>query len=733
MKKKKNLFNIEEFKKSLSFEKIDFCLGIDVDDSFLYKKNIIVIANKQLFLFNENKEIIKQLDYDQIVDFKADYYINYGRLFVFTNKGKELFCYFDKGKSNQIGNFIQNYKNIFEGKNVPFHKDKHICPKCNRPIDPIKNYCTHCYSKKSTLKHLLLYIKRYKGALALITLMLILSGLIGFFIPVLTRKILYNEVLEPTGRWYGEILLFSATYLLLTIISAILNVFYGRIMAKTSSRVSYDLKKDVFNSMQRLQYKFFQDKETGNLMHRIVWDVNRLFYVLVDNVPYVIVTLIKVLGLMVYVLLISWKLFLLSLITLPFAAYFFIKVTPKLRNVWHQNHVRESELSSVVSDTLEGFRVVKVFSGQEKEVKKFTKVSDKNRKAYIRQSRFSALVYPSLRLVIIASSLMIWGVGGYFVIKNELDFGDFSIFIAAVEMLFNELEQICNIVFIQSVSAFTSARRLFEIIDATPEIVEKEKPVNLDNIKGEIEFKNVIFGYEPIKVVLDDISFKIKPNSKFGIVGETGSGKTTITNLLARLYDPNSGDIYIDGVNIKDISFKSLHQCIAVISQDTYLFAGSVLDNIRYGKEDATEEEVIRAAKLANCHDFILKLENGYETKIGEGGKNLSGGERQRISIARAILLNSKIIIFDEATSAMDSITEHKIQESINLLGKDKTLILIAHRLSTLKDVDNLIVINNHKIVEEGTMEELVKIKDGIFAKLYKVQQEGLQHIRIGE
>lgn len=292
------------------------------------------------------------------------------------------------------------------------------------------------------------------------------------------------------------------------------------------------------------------------------------------------------------------------------------------------------------------------------------------------------------------------------------------------------LEFIVNFLFDHTNRVMNCARRIFEIIDGNSDIIEKEHPIILKDIQGKIEFQSVDFAYEAHLPILKNISFMVEPNQSLGIVGKTGVGKTTIVNLLTRLYDVVSGQILIDGINIKDIELKSLHQNISMISQDTYLFKGSILDNIRYARPEATFEEVIEAAKMASAHEFIMKLPNGYDTLIGEGEINLSGGERQRLSIARAVLLNSKIIIFDEATAAMDTKTEKMIQEAIYRLQKNKTVIMIAHRLSTLKDVDHLIIIENKEIVEEGTMQELIQNKKQ-FYELYRIQKEALKHIGV--
>ena len=734
-KKEKDNLNIDKILLACGASKDDFYIALNVDNNLQYNKQYIVISNQILYLVDKDANIIKKYNNDDIVSLSNDSLIDFGKITINLKDKNELFCYFDKSQNNKLDFFINKAKDILNGniKEDDKRKYRRTCPKCKKEIEDGKDYCTNCYSKKGTFIRLLSYIKNYKAPFILIIIFLILSSIIGVIIPIYTRKFFYNEVLDTNGVWYGKILLFVSFYLLLDIVSIILKIIYGRTLAKTSAKLCYDLKNEVFSSMQRLSYKFYTDKETGTLMNRVIWDTNMVFYFIIDDIPFLAVNFLKIIGITTYLLIANYRLAIFSFLFVPIAAFVFIKITPKLRNAWHQNYVRDSALSSMVSDTLEGFRVVKVFSGQEKEINKFSHLATRNMKATIRQRKIGAIVYPCVRLIIAAASLVIWGYGGYIVMQGNLDFGDFSTFVAGVEMLFGPLEWMCQILFGRSVRTLASARRMFEIIDGIPDVTEKENPVIINDLKGKINFNNVSFSYEPINPILENVSFEIKEGTKFGIVGETGSGKTTLMNLLSRLYDVNDGNITIDGIDIRDLSLDFLHKNVVMISQDTYLFKGSVYDNVKYGKDDATYEEIIEACRLANAHDFIINLKDGYDTLIGEGGVALSGGERQRISIARAILLKSKIIVFDEATSAMDTITERKIQESINAISDNRTIIMIAHRLSTLKDVDKLIVIDKHKVVESGTMEELVNLENGIFAKLYKIQQDGLKHIRIGE
>ena len=315
------------------------------------------------------------------------------------------------------------------------------------------------------------------------------------------------------------------------------------------------------------------------------------------------------------------------------------------------------------------------------------------------------------------------------VIQGNMSYGMLLTFISYMNMIYSPMFS-----FVDMVSWFTDSlnamSRLIEVMDAEPEVVESKEPKTLGNIQGHVEFRHVDFSYDKNRKIIDDVSFDIEAGHALGIVGHTGAGKSTLANLLIRLYDVTAGEILIDGINVKDISFAELRKHVSIVSQETYLFMGTILDNIRYAKPDATYEEVIEAAKIAGAHDFIIKLPDGYSTMIGFGYKDLSGGERQRLSIARSILRDPKILILDEATAAMDTETERKIQTAIERLSRGRTTITIAHRLSTLRDADKLIVIENGKMPESGTHLELIN-KKGIYYNLYKLQLDAMKNIGI--
>jgi ATP-binding cassette subfamily B protein len=407
-------------------------------------------------------------------------------------------------------------------------------------------------------------------------------------------------------------------------------------------------------------------------------------------------------------------------------------VNKKFRKLHHSVWVQHAKLTSKVSDNINGHRIIKAFSKENDELSRFGKISKSLYDAEVRSSDAESTVFPILSIIIYLLGAIVLGAGGIMAVTtDDLTIGQLLTFVVYLSMLQSPIDFLSWVVHWWA-RCVDSSQRVFEIMDTEPDVNDKPEPIILDDFKGQIELKELQFEYEPAHPVIKNLSIKIEAGEMLGIVGKTGAGKTTISNLIARLYDPKEGVVEIDGYDVKDLSSKQLRQNIGIVSQDIFLFIGTIADNIRYARPDATNDEVIAAAKAASAHSFITKLPDGYETWVGSGGQDLSGGERQRISIARTIIQNPKILILDEATAAMDTETERNIQNSISELKNGRTTIAIAHRLSTLRDADKLAVIEDGECIEFGTYQELMD-KQGAYYKLFKLQEEALRFIGIGE
>jgi len=490
------------------------------------------------------------------------------------------------------------------------------------------------------------------------------------------------------------------------------------------------MKVDVFTAMQKMSLSFFTINPTGALITRCNSDADAIRTFFNQMIPQVVMNSLTLVGLAILLFMLNWKLTLIVFIPIPLIILILKKRLPALYRLYTLSYRKNSSRNAVLSDSLTGVRVVKAFAKESEETNRFHSKNESCSKIALDLNKFSLTVYPLIGLLIGMTSNAIWGYGGINVMNETMTYGEFSTYLSYLGMIFGPINFFTS--FTDSITnTINCAQRLFEVIDSTPELMDDPEAVHIERFDGDIEFKKVCFHYAPNRPILKDVTLKIKAGEHIGLVGHTGAGKTTIANLVNRLYDVISGSIEIDGVNVKKIAGKSMRKNIAIVSQEIYLFRGTIAENIRYGKPDATMDEIIAAAKAANAHDFITSMPHGYDSLVGTGNGSLSGGQNQRISIARALLLDPSILILDEATAAMDTETERLIQNAINELIVGRTTITIAHRLSTLKDSDYLYVIDHGEVKERGTHEELLDMK-GTFYRLYTLQNEANKKILQG-
>ena len=646
----------------------------------------------------------------------------------------QLLLRFSIGRLPYAERLVKVVKNLQAGEDNPLREvliDEDIfCPKCGtRYPEPDRKLCPKCMDRISLSWRLLSFFKNYRGKMALIFVGMLCSTGISILTPFISSKMLFDEVLTEGGQYFGLVAEIVLLLFIVRLVNTVVNVSYSYLLAKVVPWIVYDLKMKIFEAMQKLSVSFYTSKRTGQLMNRVVRDATNIYWFFVDGLPFLVVNVLLFSGVITFMCILNLRLALVCIVIIPIAIVMFRVLWKIFRRFHHKNWVYGSQLNSMVSDSVNGQRVIKAFAREDEESGRFAELGGKEAQINKVMMNTGFTAFPLIYLFMFVGQVVVMTLGGMMVLDKEITIGTLVTFIAFLSMLYGPLE------FMSWVSNWwarcvDSAQRVFEIIDAKADIEEPAVPAPISGLKGDISIKNVWFEYDPATPILKGLNLEVKSGKLLGIVGKTGAGKTTLANLIARLYDVKEGSVEIDGIDIRRISLGLLRGQIGIVSQDIYLFIGSIADNIKYAKPDASLEDVVRAAKAASAHEFIMKLPDAYETRVGAGGQDLSGGERQRLSIARTILQNPKILILDEATAAMDTETESQIQESLAKLQNGRTTIAIAHRLSTLRDADSLAVIHEGKIVESGTHTELMA-KRGEYHKLYTIQMEGLKMINM--
>ncbi|MCI9144588.1 MAG: ABC transporter ATP-binding protein [Lachnospiraceae bacterium] len=590
--------------------------------------------------------------------------------------------------------------------------------------------------KKSILLRVLSYFKPYKKYLAMMILCYLGTAALNLVWPYLSGTILYDRILAkdqaflellqiPAGRFMTALTVLVIAMIAAKVLMQAFGILQGVLTARIAPEVVATLKSQVFTAMGRLSISFYTKRQTGGLMTRVSDDAEEISSFFIDGIPYFFINVGNILATSVIMFMLNPLLALVSVILMPVLVVISYRMLPHLWHYYGKRHRANRRLKGQMNENFTGARVVKAFGQQEQEMTRFAKSNRKVKTAEMDLVGYDNKFFALYCSVEDAISFLVWAVGGAMIIGgSDIELGILLTFSGYVGQLKGPLEFMSRIIRWYT-ECMNSAQRMFEIIDAVPEVREAPDPVRPEELRGEIELKHVTFGYEANKPILKDISFHVQAGEVFGIVGRSGAGKSTLVNLISRLYDTQEGEVLVDGVNVKQYGFRELRKNVAMVSQETYIFIGTVAENIAYARPDATREEIIRAAIQANAHDFICKMPEGYDTLLGSSSRSLSGGEKQRISIARAILADPKILILDEATSAVDTETELAIQRSLEKLEKGRTVLSIAHRLSTLRNAAHLIVLDDGRLTESGTHEELLARK-GTYYKLSELQTKAL-------
>ncbi len=571
------------------------------------------------------------------------------------------------------------------------------------------------------LKALSRFVKPYRWLVVLATLSMIVVTAMNMLAPWLIRYFIRIVTEEPRGQIdIDTIGVLALSALIVYIVRAVSQFGADYISHHAAWSILDDIRSYLYGHMQKLSLRYFQDRQTGELMSRVINDTNKFEQLLAHAIPTIVVNGLMLISVTVILFSMNATLALYTLIPMPLLGWMVLKFSKLSRPMFRQAQARIADVNSVLQDNFTGIKEIKAFTKEKYEKARTGEKLSAYTEAILRALRLSNAFHPSIELVSSVGTVIIIFFGGRLALANQLPIEDLVAFLLYLGSFYQPITALGRInEGLQQ--ALASAERVLEIIEEEPEIADAPGAIKIERARGDIEFRDVSFHYVENIPVLKDISFKIKAGETLALVGPTGVGKTTLANLVPRFYDPNSGEILLDGTDIRKIKLSSLRQQISLVSQDVFLFNGTVRDNILYGRMDATEEEVIAAAKAANAHDFILELVDGYDTMVGERGVKLSGGQKQRISIARAILKDAPILILDEATSAVDTQTERLIQEALDKLMENKTTIAIAHRLSTIQKADHIIVIEEGEIIEQGKHADLLKA-GGLYSQLCKAQ-----------
>ncbi|HBF1199129.1 TPA: ABC transporter ATP-binding protein, partial [Clostridioides difficile] len=581
---------------------------------------------------------------------------------------------------------------------------------------------------KGTMRKLIAYLSKFKISIILVIVFAIGSASFSIVGPKIlgkaTTKIFEGLVSKVSGgnvgidfNAIGKILTFL---LFLYLISALFSFIQGFIMSGISQKVSYNLRKEISAKLDRLPMKYFDTKTHGEILSRITNDIDTLNQSLNQSMTQLITSVTTMIGVLIMMLSISGIMTLVAVLILPISMFVISRIIKKSQKYFRYQQEYLGNVNGQVEETYSGQTIVKAFNREDEVIEEFDKLNDSLYNSAWKSQFLSGIMQPLMMFIGNLGYVMVSILGGWLAIKKTIEVGDIQSFIQYVRNFTQPMTQIAQVAnLLQSTAA--ASERVFEFLEEEEEDQIVENAVSIDGLEGKIDFENVNFGYNPNKTIINDFSVNVKPGQKVAIVGPTGAGKTTIVKLLMRFYDVNSGSILIDGHNIKDFNRSELREMFGMVLQDTWLFSGSIMENIRYGKLNATDEEVIEAAKSAHVHRFIKTLPDGYKMKLNEEASNVSQGQKQLLTIARAILADPKILILDEATSSVDTRTEVLIQKAMDNLMEGRTSFVIAHRLSTIRDADMILVMNEGDIVEQGNHEELLK-KGGFYANLYNSQ-----------
>ncbi len=708
-------------------EDIWYCVPVDLsydhkvwqaEDTFTKGRQYLVVTQKHLFVVSET-EIIYKAELSKCSEVKCETMVGCGIVTAVVEGERQCVVRFSMRHIERVAYVARGADLIAKGdfEKIESTEYEKYCEKCGRAL-PGTSICPKCDGRNVMLKKFISLCGGYQWKLLAISLMMLLGSGISILLPYVQRNFIDNTLVNKDGDLW-DVAVFVGIMFAATAISITVNILKNWWCVSLGSQMSMDLRRRLYYKIQVLSMSFLNKRKPGELMNRVSRDTTQIRRFMEEVFGGMLSALFTMIATLIIMISMNPLMTLYSTMLIGVVVVITRLFWKFIHKIFHMQWQKDDKLRSGLQDAISGMRVVKAFGREEYEVGKFKKISREFATVQKRNETFWALFYPMITFIMGFGSYIAIYVGGLDVLEGEMTVGSLMQFVTYTGYLYGPLSWMTHLP--RSVmQMITSLNRIYDVLDEEPAINDGKEAKEFE-VQGDISFQDVTFGYNSYDPVLEHINLEVKKGEMIGLVGASGTGKSTLINLIMRLYDVDRGRITVDGVDVRDIRQEAYHAQLGVVLQETFLFSGTILNNIRFANPKATLEEVIKAAKAANAHDFICKTPDGYNTYVGEKGYNLSGGERQRIAIARAILNNPRLLILDEATSALDTESEYLIQQALERLTEGRTTFAIAHRLSTLRNADRLVVIDGHSIAEVGTHDELMK-KEGIYHGLVMAQ-----------
>ena len=712
-------------------EQVLFQVATDlINEEFFGEKWLIATDRHLLCIPTEGPDSALEVPLEIVQEVRTEELVGGGRLAIERKVGEPIYLHYSSSLMPKFAEIAEAIQQLSKGEplELPTEIERTRCEKCGRLLAEKDGRCINCAKKRDTLRRIVSYVRPYRLQLILVFVITTFAALIDLLPPLITERII-DDVLTPKANF--ELLVRLAAALLgIRLLTWFSQVGRTAISSWLGFRAAEDIRTELYRVLQFTPLRFYDKRKVGSLISRMTHDADLLEEYLIYDLPFLLSNVLLLLGIVALLLYKNWLLTVYVLLPVPPIILGGALIWNRMERYWRRESVKWGRFSAHLNESITGIRLVKAFAQEKREGIRFNQRNDELRQVSVSANRAWFVFFTVTNFLMSFGLFFVWYFGGRQILGGELTLGELTAFISYLWMLYQPLKWFGDF-YNFMIHAYAGAERIFEVMDTPIEPFDAPDAKPMPQIEGRVSFKDVTFGYDPGKPVLREINIEVAPGEMIGLVGKSGVGKSTFINLICRFYDVDRGSLNVDGEDIRAIRLEDLRGQIGMVHQEPTLFNVTIAENIRYGKADATFDEVIRASIAAEAHEFIVAKPDGYDTKVGERGGKLSGGEKQRIAIARAILHDPKILILDEATSSLDTPTEKKIQIAIARLVKGRTTFAIAHRLSTLRNADRLFVLDEGKIAEVGTHAELMARK-GIFYNLVHTQQETTAIMAIG-